>query len=61
MRGIPFKSDIYPSLKSCPNNAIYYVEDEEELLGGRMEIDSGKCKGCGKCAELCCGKCIELK
>jgi len=24
-------------------------------------IDPEKCEGCGKCVEVCCGHCIELR
>jgi Pyruvate/2-oxoacid:ferredoxin oxidoreductase delta subunit len=37
------------------------VEDENEPLGSRMEIDSKKCNGCGICVPLCCGTCIEMR
>jgi ferredoxin len=49
------------AIPACPNGAISYVEDEEEPLGGRIVFDQSKCKGCGKCAEECCGKAIEMK
>lgn len=48
-------------LKECPEHAIAWVEDEEEPLGSRMELDTNKCNGCGICAELCCGHCITLE
>ncbi len=48
-------------LKECPAGAFSWVEDDDEPLGSRMEIDEGKCTGCGLCVELCCGNCIEVK
>ena len=48
-------------LTMCPEKAISWVEDDDEPLGSRMEIDEGKCTGCGICVPLCCGDCIEVK
>jgi len=48
-------------LKDCPTGAISWVEDDDEPLGSRMEIDESKCSGCGLCVELCCGSCIEVR
>jgi len=48
-------------LAECPVKAIAWIEDEDEPLGCRMEIDTEKCTGCGTCVPLCCGDCIELK
>lgn len=48
-------------LQKCPAKAIAFIEDEDEPLGGRMEIDEEKCTGCGECVPLCCGNCIELR
>ncbi|HNX13602.1 MAG TPA: 4Fe-4S binding protein [Oscillospiraceae bacterium] len=48
-------------MKECPTGAISWIEDDDEPLGSRMEIDEGKCTGCGLCVELCCGNCIEVK
>jgi Pyruvate/2-oxoacid:ferredoxin oxidoreductase delta subunit len=50
-----------PPIQSCPNQAVSYIEDKSERLGGRIEIDLEKCEGCGKCVEVCCGHCIELR
>lgn len=49
-----------PSRK-CPEKAFTFTEDEDEPLGGRMELDPDKCTGCGICVSLCCGNCIELR
>ncbi|NLO12769.1 MAG: 4Fe-4S binding protein [Clostridiales bacterium] len=48
-------------LRECPTSAIFWVEDEDEPLGSRMEIDPEKCDGCGICVPLCCGNCIEMR
>ena len=53
--------DICPPMKECPMQAFSYVEDENEPIGGRIEIDLEKCDGCGKCVALCCGSCIEMR
>jgi Pyruvate/2-oxoacid:ferredoxin oxidoreductase delta subunit len=53
--------DICPPMKACPKNAFSYVEDEDEPIGGIIVIDLEKCGGCGKCAEICCGHCIEMR
>ena len=51
---------ICPPMKECPVQAFSYVEDENEPIGGRIEIDYNICTGCGHCAEVCCGHCIEM-
>ena len=48
-------------LRDCPAAAISWVEDEDEPLGSRMEVDEDKCTGCGVCVDLCCGNCIEIR
>ena len=48
-------------LKECLEKAISWIEDEDEPLGSRMEIDADKCTGCGICVPLCCGNCIEIR
>lgn len=53
--------DICPPMKACPNNAFFCVENEDEPIGGRIEIALEKCEGFGKCAEICCGHCIGMK
>lgn len=35
-------------IKVCPQDAIYWDQDEEELA-----IDNEKCVSCGKCEETC--------
>ena len=53
--------NICPPMKDCPQKAFSYVEDEDEPIGGRIEIDLDKCESCGKCVEICCGNCIEMR
>ena len=48
-------------LTECPEKAITWIEDDDEPLGSRMEIDEEKCTGCGICVPLCCGDCIEVR
>jgi ferredoxin len=60
-RRCPVQPQMCKAIPACPTGAITYVEDEEEPLGGRIEFDLSKCDGCGKCAEECCGKAIEMK
>ncbi|MDR3645262.1 MAG: hypothetical protein P4M02_09345 [Clostridia bacterium] len=57
----PAQPNICQPMKNCPSSAISYIEDEEEELGGRMEVDAGQCTGCGACVPLCCGDCIEMR
>ena len=52
---------ICPPLKECPQKAVFYVEDENEAIGGRIEIDDSKCDGCGICVDICCGNSIEAR
>ena len=47
--------------KECPNQAILYLEDENAMLGARIEVDGTRCKGCGTCVPICCGNAISLK
>lgn len=53
--------EICPPIKACPLGAFAYREDDDEPLGGFMVIDLEKCDGCGICATVCCGHCIEMK
>ncbi len=39
--------DNAPCMKACPEDALYKRED------GLVEIDQGKCTGCGLCEEAC--------
>lgn len=55
------KHTICPPMKICPNSAFSYVKDKDEPVGGRIEIDIEKCESCGKCADVCCHHCIEMR
>jgi len=47
-------------MKACKVEAMSFVEDENEPLGGRIEIDYAKCDGCGDCIGTCCGAAISF-
>lgn len=49
------------AIPACARGAVIYVPDEDEPLGGRIEIDYTRCDGCGQCAEQCCGQAIEMR
>jgi Pyruvate/2-oxoacid:ferredoxin oxidoreductase delta subunit len=51
---------ICPSMKACKPDAMKFVEDENEPLGGRIEIDYAICDGCGDCIGTCCGTAISF-
>lgn len=53
--------DICPPMKECPTKSFSFIEDEDEPIGGRIEINYEKCEGCGQCVSLCCGSCIEMR
>ena len=55
------EKSICQPLKDCSKGAISWVEDDDEPLGSRMEVDDEKCDGCGICVQLCCGQCIEIR
>ena len=59
-RRCPVQQDLCKAIKVCATGAIYYVEDENEPLGGRILFDYGKCDECGQCAVECCGHAIEI-
>jgi NAD-dependent dihydropyrimidine dehydrogenase PreA subunit len=48
-------------MQQCPEKAFSFIENEDEPLGGHMELDGEKCTGCGICVTLCCGDSIELR
>ena len=56
----PAQKEICQPLLQCPRQAITYVEDFNEMMGGRMEIENTKCDGCAICVDLCCGQAILL-
>jgi len=59
-RKCPAQNDLCKVIRACPTQAITYVADENEPLGGKILIDESLCSGCGICAEECCGDAIEM-
>jgi Pyruvate/2-oxoacid:ferredoxin oxidoreductase delta subunit len=59
-RRCPVQRDLCTAIKVCTTGAIYYLEDENEPLGGRILFDYEKCNECGRCAVECCGHAIEM-
>ncbi len=53
--------DICTAIKSCPRDAVRFVEDAAEPLGGRIVFEMAACDGCGICARECCGAAIEMQ
>jgi ferredoxin len=60
-RRCPVAKDLCKAIPACPVGAITYVADASEPLGGKILFDHDKCDGCGKCADACCGRAIEMK
>lgn len=56
----PAQQGLCKAIPACPVQAILYVVDENEPLGGRIEIDDTLCTECGACIEACCGKAISM-
>jgi len=59
-RKCPAQKEICKVILACPNEAISYVEDDDEPLGGKIVIDQVLCSDCGICVEECCGNAIEI-
>lgn len=59
-RRCPAQPAMCKPIKVCATGAIYYVEDENEPLGGKILFDDDKCDGCGLCVSECCGHAIEM-
>jgi Pyruvate/2-oxoacid:ferredoxin oxidoreductase delta subunit len=57
----PAQANICKGIVACPNQAMSYVEDDDEPLGGRIQIDYERCIGCGTCAKECCGMAIIME
>lgn len=51
--------EICKAIPACPTEALSYVIDENEPLGGRIVIDSPLCNECAICILECCGNAIE--
>jgi len=56
----PAQQVLCKAIPACPAQAIVYVVDENEPLGGRIEIKPALCNECGACIEACCGKAIFM-
>ncbi len=56
----PAQKDICQPLIQCPLQAISFVEDMNEMMGGRIMVDNTKCDGCALCVDLCCGQAITI-
>lgn len=59
-RKCPAQEKVCKVIAACPSNAISYMADKSERLGGRIEINLNLCDGCGICAIECCGQAIEM-
>ncbi len=59
-RKCPAQKEICKAIPACPKEALIYIGDEDEPLGGKIIIDEGCCDGCGLCAAECCGQAIEM-
>lgn len=57
----PAQSDMCKPIAECPKKAIVYTKDESAPLGGRIDIDTGTCDGCGICVPLCCGNALIME
>lgn len=60
-RRCPAQKELCKAIQACETGAIYYVQDDQEPLGGKILFDYAKCDECGRCATECCGKAIEMK
>ena len=60
-RRCPAQKDLCKAIEACATGAIYYVEDQQEPLGGKILFDYDRCDGCGLCVPACCGQAIEMK
>lgn len=59
-RKCPAQEKICLAIPACPENAIRYVVDVTQKLGGRIVFDYDRCNACGACVTACCGTAIEL-
>ena len=60
-RFCPVDPDFCKVMAACPQQAIIFVRNEDEPIGGQIEFDDEKCDGCGACAEVCCGHAIAMR
>lgn len=59
-RRCPEQRDLCQAMKACVAGAIYYVEDVNEPLGGKILFDDERCNACGLCVTECCGRAIVM-
>lgn len=59
-RKCPAQKDICKAIPACPNEALSYVLDENEPLGGYIAVDVSLCSECGICVSECCGNAIAM-
>jgi Pyruvate/2-oxoacid:ferredoxin oxidoreductase delta subunit len=59
-RKCPAQKEICKAIQACPTEALAYVADENEPLGGKIVLDEALCSECGICVEECCGQAIEM-
>jgi ferredoxin len=59
-RKCPAQKDICQAITACSTGAIYYIEDDAEPLGGKIEILDALCNACGLCVTACCGGAIIM-
>lgn len=59
-RKCPAQKELCKAILVCPCEALIYVVDENEPLGGKILVDQLLCNGCGLCVEGCCGHAIEM-
>lgn len=55
----PAQNTICTAIKSCQQNAVSYIEDNDEPLGGRIVFNYDK--GCGTCVKVCSSQVIGMK
>ncbi len=60
-RKCPAQKELCKAIPACPDNALHYVADENEPLGGKIVINEAVCNACGLCVEACCGNAIEMR
>ena len=59
-RKCPAQKEICKAIQVCPTDALTYVADENEPLGGKIVVDEVLCSECGLCVTECCGHAIEM-
>ena len=54
------QKEMCKAIQACQNEALIYIADENEPLGGKIVVDEALCSECGLCVEECCGHAIEI-